>query len=237
MLLTNDDADSEFESVRLGKKIELKYIPFSELSISWNMCFDTNMRAKIGNKEALRNIKTSEIKALKNSISRFGLLKPFEVAELHERLNFFYGKGRYIVIDGQRRYFAIRDLLKLPTEDDEKQQKEKLRTDCQNYAVMIGEKQAQEQFDRLSVRDHVLIPCLVYPYKTLLEMLRHSMEGRRCVEKPSKSELALAAAMGAEGIGDLTPDDLRALWTIRHQIDEEKQIIEQTLKEIRSRVE
>ena len=247
-MLTDTDADKDFQPVRLGKKIELKYIPFSELAIPWNICPEnTNQRQEIGNSrqfshdqqanaektKPLKTIRKTENDSLKRSIAQFGLLKPFEVAELHERLDFFYGKGRYLVIDGQRRYFAIRDLLKLPTEDEERKQKEELRTNCQLENVIMGEIQAQEQFDRLSIRDYVLIPCIVYPYTTLLQMHRHSIEDKRFSEKPSKEELALADKMSTNGMSDLYSDDLRELWKMRNLIDNEKRSIEKTLEQIR----
>jgi hypothetical protein len=162
-------------------------------------------------------------------------LKPFEVAEMHERLDFFYGKGKYLVIDGQRRYFAIRDLLKLPTEDEERKQRDNLRTDCDYDNVQNLEMQAQEQFDRLSVRDYVLIPCLVYPYTTLLQMVRHSIEDKRFGERPPKEDFELVERMCAQGIKDLNSDDLRELWKTRCQIEEERHSIEKTLQEIRNR--
>lgn len=250
-LLVNTDVDPEFEPMRLGKKIELKYIPFSELAIPWNPSFDaltskkndgvTQSNSLIAKQTAngivneSRTLNNPSFNALKHSIAKYGLLKPFEVAEMHERLDFFYGKGRYLVMDGQRRYFAIRELLKLPTEDDERKQIESLRTNCQHDSIVQGESQAQEQFERLSIRDHVLIPCIVYPYMTLLQMVRHSIEDKRFSEKPSKAELELAERMGEEGVKDLNPDDLRVLWKTRSLIDEEKRFIEKTLQEIRNR--
>jgi vacuolar-type H+-ATPase subunit I/STV1 len=96
--------------------------------------------------------------------------------------------------------------------------------------------QAQKQFDRLSIRDYVLIPCLVYPYKTLLQMVRHSIEDKRFSEKPVKADFELADKMHAEGIGDLSSDDLRELLKTRGRIEEERQSIEKTLEEIRNRL-
>jgi len=96
--------------------------------------------------------------------------------------------------------------------------------------------QAQEQFDKLTLRDHVLIPCLVYPYTTLLQMLRHSTEDKRFSEKPTKQDLTLASKMAEEGVSDLSSDDLRALCEIRSKIEEERRSIEGTLQEIRNRL-
>lgn len=164
------------------------------------------------------------------------MLKPFEVAEVQERLNFFYGNGRYLVIDGQRRYFAIRELLKLPTEDEEKKRRESLRTDCGDDNVANVETQAQRQFDKLCIQDYVLIPCLVYPYTTLLQMIRHSIEDKRFSDKPSKEDFELVDKMSAEGINDLNSDDLTELWKTRPRIEEERQSIEKTLEEIRGKL-
>jgi len=249
----NTNLDLEFKPVKLGKKIELKYIPFSELAIPWNVSLDTTTskqdnygikqspfrnikQINNGNTRASKTLKNADFNALERSIAQFGLLKPFEVAEMQERLEFFYGKGKYLIINGQRRYLAIRELLKLPTEDVERKQRDSLRTNCQHDYIVKGEKQAQEQFDRLSIREYVLIPCLVYPYTTLLQMIRHSIEDKRFSEKPSKETLKLAERMRIEGVSDLNSDDLRELWKIRSRIEEEKKFIEKTLQEIKNRL-
>jgi len=243
----------DLKPVRLGKNVEFKYIPFSELAIPWNVCVEAvnpgregctakesrassyGMKTAKGSK-VLKTIKRGDLADLQHSIGQFGLLKPFEVAELPERLDFFYGKGKYVVIDGQRRYFAIRELLRLPTEHDEMKQKESLRTNSGHDQVYKGEVQAQEQFDKLSIRDFVLIPCLVYPYTTFLQMLRHNIESKRFSVKPLKDDLELAEKMREEGVQDLSPEDLSDLWETRSRINEEKQAIENTLHVIRNRM-
>lgn len=247
------DKENEITPIRLGKKIELRYIPFSELAIPWNVCLDTTasrlqnhdirrshlynfIESNPKNPKASKILKSSELEHLKNSIARYGLLKPFEVAEMYERLDFFYGKGKYLVIDGQRRYFAVRELLKLPTENDEEKRKDKLWSGSNYEIVTTGEIQAQEHFDRLDLRDHVLIPCIVYPYTTLLQMVRHSIEDKRFSEKPAKQDYELVDKMAAQGIIDLKSDDLRELCRVRSKIEEERDSIEETLKEIRARL-
>ena len=246
--------DNEIAPIRLGKKLEFRYIPFSELAIPWNVCLDTtasgqqnkdSRRSRLfnfiennpKNSKASKILKSSELEHLKKSIARYGLLKPFEVAEMYERLDFFYGKGKYLVIDGQRRYFAVRELLKLPTESDEEKRKDRLWSDSNDEIVTKGEMQAQEHFDHLDLRDHVLIPCIVYPYTTLLQMVRHSVEDKRFSEKPAKQDYELVDKMSAQGISDLKSDDLRALCRIRSKIEKERASIEDTLKEIRARLE
>ncbi len=181
-------------------------------------------------------MKRDDLDALKRSVGQFGLLKPFEVAELPERLDFYYGKGKYIVIDGRRRYFAISELLKLPTEQDERTQRSSLRTNPENDQIEKAEMQAQVQFDELSIRDYVLIPCLVYPYKTFLQMVRHSIEDKKFSVKPSKDDLKLAEKMRKEGYSDLHMEDLSELWETRSIIEEERQAIEETLQQIRNRL-
>lgn len=242
----------ELKPVKLGKNIELRYIPFSELAIPWNVCvgaakprrggFDAiqsgvSTHGAMGSKgsKAAKTLKREDLDALKHSIGQFGLLKPFEVAELPERLDFFYGKGKYVIIDGQRRYFAIKELLRLPTEHDERKQKDSLRTDQGRDQIVKVETQAQEQFDKLSIRDYVLVPCLVYPYKTFLQMVRHSIEDKRFSVKTSKDDIELAEKMHREGVQDLSADDLSELWDTRSRIDEERQAIEETLQEIRNK--
>jgi len=228
------DNEQRIAPIRLGKKIELRYIPFSELAIPWNVCLDTTTSRQqnqdIGssrqsnfiesnpkNSKTSKILKSSELEHLKRSIARYGLLKPFEVAEMYERLDFFYGKGKYLVIDGQRRYFAVRELLKLPTGNGEEKRKDNLWSDNNNEIVGKGEIQAQDHFDHIDLRDHILIPCIVYPYSTFLQMVRHSVEGGRFSEKPAKQDYELVDKMVAQGISDLKSDDLRELFRIRRR--------------------
>jgi len=244
--------DLESEAVKLGKNFELKYIPFSELAIPWNVNFDSNQpkRDDAGSKQlrvstygtgpkrskASKTLKREDLDALMRSIAQFGLLKPFEVAELPERVDFFYGgRGRYAVIDGQRRYFALRELLRLPSEDEEKEQKEDLRTNSGYDPIEKAELQAQDQFDQLSIRNHVLVPCLVYPYTTFLQMMRHSVEDRRFCMRPLGDDLKVVEKMRREGVQDITAEDLGKLWETRNRLDEERAAIEKTLQEIRNR--
>lgn len=254
-MLTNSSV-AELKPVQLGKRIELKYIPFSELAVPWNVVVDTASikqendklsnfnqtngstfdQIKANGAKASRKIRKADIDALKYSIAQFGLLKPFEVAEMQERLDFFYGKAKYLVIDGQRRYFALQDLLKLPTEHDERRQSGNLRTNTDNENVINLELQGQEQLDKLSIRDYVLVPCIVYPYTTLLQMVRHTIEDKRFSEKSPKADYVLVEQMSAQGIVDLHSDDLRELWKTRRRIEDEKQSIEKTLEEIKGRL-
>ncbi|UCE96412.1 MAG: ParB N-terminal domain-containing protein [Candidatus Bathyarchaeota archaeon] len=240
------------EPIKLGKQMELKYIPFSELIIPWEVCVDLNIKTdwdgystrEIGtitygamtpdNIKALKTMKKDDLEALKASIGQFGLLKPFEVAELPEQLDYFFGKGKYVIIDGQRRFFAIRELLKLPSEHDEKRKKAHLNTRPGYDQIKKLEQQAQKQFEKLSIGDYVLIPCLIYPYKTYLQMMRHSTEDSRFSVKPSKVYLEIVENMRQQGIVDLHPDDLGNLWETRKIIEEERHSIEKTLQEIRS---
>jgi len=234
--------------------MELQYISFSELVIPWDVCIESNTELEqsgsVGVKQidalayetitpdslkTLKTMKQNNLGNLKTSIGQFGLLKPFEVAELPEKLGFFFGKGKYVIIDGQRRYFAIRELLRLPTEQDERKRKESVRTCSGNDHIEKAETQAQEQLEKLNIRDFVLIPCLVYPYETYLQMVRHSTEGDRVVEKSSKIFLEIVENMRQQGIPDLNPDDLGNLWETRNTLIEEQQAIEKTLKEIRTR--
>jgi len=242
----------ELKPVRLGKIVELKYVPFAELAIPWNVCVEavnpgregrTARESKTSNGKIAdestktpKAIRISDLDALKCSIGQFGLLKPFEVARLPERVDFFYGNGKYVIIDGQRRYFAIRDMLKLPTEHDEIKQKGGLRTNSEHEQISIGEEQAQEQFGALNISNYVLIPCLVYPYTTFLQMVRHSIEDKRFSVKPPKDNFELAENMRAQGMKDLRADDLSDLWETRAQIEEERRAIEKTLDEIRNRI-
>ena len=242
----------ELESVKLGKNFELRYIPFSELAIPWNVSFDSSQprRDDAGAKQlrvstygaaprrskASKTLKREDLDALMHSIAQFGLLKPLEVAELPERVDFFYGgKGKYAVIDGQRRYFALRELLRLPSEDEEKEKKDGLRTNSGHDPIEKAELQAQEQFDQLSIRNHVLVPCLIYPYTTFLQMMRHSVEDKRFTARLSGGDLKVVEKMRREGLQDIAAEDLGKLWETRSRLDEERAAIEKTLQEIRNR--
>jgi hypothetical protein len=183
-----------------------------------------------------KNLKHDDLEALNQSIGRFGLLKPFQIAEIPKRLVFFYGKGKYFIIDGCKRYFAIRELLKLPTEDEEKVRTDGLRTRSDHYSIENAEIQAQEKFANLNIRNYVLIPCLVYPYKTYLQMLRHRIEDKKLGVKPSKDELNLAEKMRQEGVLDIKLEDLSQLWETRRKIEEERRAVEKTLQQIRDRI-
>ncbi len=240
--------------VKLGKEMKLKYVPFSELVIPWDACVESSIGSEqtdgrdarqLGalaygmitpnSLKALKTMKQDNLDALKTSIGQFNLLKPLEVAELPEELGFFFGEGKYVIIDGQRRYFAIKELMRLPTEQDERRCKESLRTHAVNNLIEKAENQAQEQLGKLSVRDYVLVPCLIYPYKTYLQMVRHSTEANRVSEKPLKIFLEIIENMRKQGIPDLNPEDLSNLWETRNTIIEEQQAIEKTLQEIRTR--
>jgi hypothetical protein len=228
--------------VRLGKRVELLYVPFSELIVPWEVSVDPDVRLRPfvtgvpRNGKAIRDAKLAGLDDLASSIARFGLLKPLDVALVPEqRMDFFYGKGKYLIIDGQRRYLALRQLLKLPLEADERKQINSLRADCGgDLIVQRAEQQAQEQFEKLSVRDYVLVPCLVYPYKTYLQMLRHGAEESRLRAKPSKAFSGVIERMREQGIADVEPDDLMDLWEIRKRIDAEREAIVRTLGQIRN---
>jgi hypothetical protein len=244
----------ELKPTQLGKKMKLQYIPFSELIIPWDVCVDSTLDPEqveavdLGRAGALilgamtpdslktlKSLKQANLEALKTSIGQFGLLRPFEVAKLPQDLGFFFGKGKFVVIDGQRRYFAIRELLRLPSEQDERRQKERVRTLSGDDHVKKAEAQAQEHLEKLSIRDYVLVPCLVYPYKTYLQMVRHSTEDSKVSEKSSKVFAEIVDKMRQQGILDLDSDDLSSVWDTRNALLEEQQAIEQTLQEIRNR--
>jgi hypothetical protein len=244
------------EPVKLGKKAALQYIPFSELVIPWDICVDETaehddrggwtsntpgalaLASETGMPDTLASLKAlkqEDLEGLKRSIGQFGLLKPFEVAALPEELGFFFGKGKYAIMDGQRRYFAMRELLRLPTEQDERRRHGSLRTHTGNPHLAKAEAQAQEHLGKLSVRDYVLVPCLVYPYKTYLQMVRHSIEGNRVSAGAAKVFREIVEQMRQQGIPDLAPDDLTPLWKTRTALTAEQQAIERTLQEIRTR--
>jgi hypothetical protein len=229
------------DCVRLGKRVVLQYIPFSELIVPWEVSVDPGVRLRPfltevpRNNKAVKDGKLAGLDELVNSIARFGLLKPLDVAEvLEQRMDFFYGKGKYVIIDGQRRYLALRELLKLPSEADERKQISSLRDGgSRDLIVQRAEQQAQDQFEKLSVRDHVLVPCLVYPYKTYLQMLRHGEEQSKLRVKSSKAFVEVIEKMRKQGVADVEPDDVKDLWEIRKRIDDEREAIVKTLDQVR----
>jgi hypothetical protein len=242
------------KQVKLGKNLELKDIPFSELVIPYAKYADATMQRNdsrnysqqnvsnddVTSTEKLRaskRLKRDDLDVLKHSIGRFGLLKPFQIAEIPESLVFFYGKGKYFIIDGCKRYLAIRELLKLPTEEEERVRRDGLRTHSGHYAVEKAEIQAVEKFNDLSIVDYVLIPCLIYPYKTYLQMLRHRIEAKKLGIKPSKNDLKLAEKMRREGVLDLELEDLSQLWETNRKIEKEKRAMEKTLQQIRDGIQ
>ena len=229
--------------------MELRYIPFSELVIPWDTSINSESENNRNNTKkkgpinhitetpdslkAMKTLKQNELDALKTSIGGFGLLNPFAVAELPEDLSFFFGKGKYAIVDGQRRCLALKELLKLPSEYDERKQNDDIRKHSGDDLIEKAEMQAQQQLKKLSIRDYVLVPCLVYPYKTYLQMVRHSTEDSKFEKKPSKLFLEIVENMRQQGILDLGPDDLNNLWETRSTLEEEQQAIKDTLEEIR----
>lgn len=240
----------ELKPIILGKKMKLQYIPFSELVIPWDPSINfeseknRNNTKKIGiipymtetpdSLKAIKTLKQDKLDALKASIGGFGLLKPFAVAELPEDLSFFFGKGKYAIVDGQRRYLALKELLKLPSEYDERKQNDDIRKHSGDDLIEKAEMQAQQQLEKLSIRDYVLVPCLIYPYRTYLQMVRHSTEDSKFGKKPCKLFLEIVENMRQQGIPDLGPDDLNNLWETRDTLGEEQQAIKDTLQEIRN---
>ena len=241
------------KQVKLGKNLELKHIPFSELIIPNAKYLDSTVQRSntphyiqqnvsiddATSTEKLRapiTLKREDIDILKHSIGRFGLITPFQIAEIPESLVSFYGKAKYFIIDGCKRYLAIGELLKLPTEEDERVQKESLRTHSGHYAIDKAEIQAVEKLANLSIVDYVLIPCLIYPYKTHLQMLRHGIEAKKIDVRPSKADLKLAEKMRQEGSLDLELEDLSQLWETNRQIEKERRAVEKTLQQIRDRI-
>jgi hypothetical protein len=240
------------KQVKLGKNVELRHIPFSELAIPCAIYTDSTTQRNNGDQYKQLNVskngastksirkskklKRDDLEILKHSIGRFGLLKPFQIAEIPKPLRFFYGKGKYFIIDGCRRYLAIREMLKLPTDKEERVRTDSLRTHSNHYAIERAEIQAQEKFASLSILDYVLIPCLVYPYDTYLQILRHRIEGKKHGVKPSKSDLKLAEKMRQEGVRDLELEDLSQLWETSRKLEEEKGDMEKTLQQIRNRI-
>jgi len=125
------------------------------------------------NSRALLTIKRDDLEALKQSIRKYGLLNPFVVALLPKKpiIDFMSQEQKYAIIDGQRRYIAINEWIK---------------------RICMNDREENE------VRKHVLIPCLVYPYKHFKEMQRHSIEDNKFGVRPKTEYLDTAERMTFE---------------------------------------
>ena len=161
--------------MKFGKVMCLKWIPFSELIDPFELLGykqytkETVDSINAVNSRPLLTIKTTELKALINSIETFGLLNPLSVIK--------FEKG-YGLIDGQRRYFALRKILWRQIEEY-RQANGICKVDD-----FTGSTEEYEVWKKIMLAK-VLIPCIVYGYTTLDEGMRHSIEDNKFSVRPS----------------------------------------------------
>lgn len=214
---------------KLGKQIRLKHVPFSELieprlMVSLEKYFaHTEYSIKsvpASNSRALDTIKKQDIEALISSITTFGLLNPLLVCKLPRkwkenlRLKRF-SKMRYILIDGQRRYYAIKKIFNLEplvtTEDLIK------RYRYPHYGRLV----IDENIPRLE--DYILLPCIIYPYATLGESRRHSIEDNKFGVRPKNIYLDYAErGVKVGGYPYIQPTEYEALEEFEKQFKDAK---------------
>ena len=133
------------------------------------------------NSRPIGTIKTTTITALKHSILKYGLLNPLIVAKMPDDVWDTIFKEQmeemdrgdsylevvnplYVLIDGQRRYYAIMSI--------------------------IGEMRKAEHYPEQE--KEILIKCLIYDYKAVEEMVRHSVEDNKFGVTPSTIYLDVA---------------------------------------------
>jgi ParB-like chromosome segregation protein Spo0J len=160
-------------------------------------------RYSIINSRPLNNIKSDRLEALEYSIEKYGLLNPLCVAPIPKNLEApnvthryhileykYYSSGACFIIDGQRRYLAIKNMLQLrnpceiENEVDERHQGEI----CTDASMTAWAKEKLKE----TKEDKVLIPCLIYNYGTTKQMLRHSLEDNYFSIKPESRYLDMA---------------------------------------------
>jgi hypothetical protein len=217
------------KQIKLGKKMKLRYIPLSELINPFDLCYDGNAKyygkqgksyirtISIVNSRSLKSMKDTDLEALKESIRTYGLLNPLVVAELSEeqRKKLNADNGKYAIIDGQRRFFAIEYLCGLPMRLPLRVWPEKPSKDSIVDPRLIEEwRQAEEDWE---VASRVLVPCLVYDYTDIDEMRRHSIEDNKFSVKPAPVFLDAAERL------EYGKKFLEEMWPIREKFREEKE--------------
>lgn len=165
--------------------MKLEYIPFSKL-LNPEDAF-AKMRFKkeesidsipVTNSRALKTIKSQDIRALKGSIEVFGLLNPLFVARITDEMRQYvkvakwFKEIEYVIVDGQRRYKAIKELFNLK----DAKERDDVETERKNKGL--------SKETRPKIEDHVLIPCVVFPYTEFCEARRHSIEDNKFSVRP-----------------------------------------------------
>lgn len=187
--------------IKLGKRMKLKYIPFSEL-VSPRIMVDTMSITAIQtipkcNSRSIHTIKTQDIEALMISIKKYGLMNPLTVWQISTPETPYENShnGKYAIIDGQRRYFAIKLLFNLHDEMDGINARMIFYTGTDRRPKNIRE------LDNPSTpcdSNKILIPCLIYNYENYNDCLRHSIEDNKFSITPSSIYLDCAERMTEE---------------------------------------
>ena len=165
--------------MKFGKVMCLKWIPFSELINPFELLeFKEYSKETVDsincvNSRPLKTIKTTELKALENSIQTYGLLNPLSVMKCD--------KG-YVLIDGQRRYFALQKII---MRDFVEYCHAKGITMVNEYTGSYTGDYGEYVSFKKKTLGKMLIPCIVYGYTTLDEGMRHSVEDNKFGVRPS----------------------------------------------------
>jgi len=201
------------ETIKLGKEMKLEHIPFSKLLDPEMAIKDAYVSSKkrnvvdsipLPNSRALDALRTPSDRLLWSSINSFGLLKPLEVAkitdEMYEELGIMvkaYPRVEYVILDGQRRYMALQKFKKL------RNHLKCPEGDC--------------------LEDRVILPCLVYEYKTMGECRRHSIEDNKFSIRPHSRFLDASERTGTEGKGmpNIIPKEMTNLGKRMKKLAEE----------------
>ena len=184
---------------KYGIPIELKWIPFKELVNPERLCFDyyptSHSKAletrSFVNSRPLSTIKSTTLEALRLSIEKYGLLNPLKVVplegKLKEQIDFLidpnieiYDWEKYVIIDGQRRYFAIRKIICPPKWVIAYQLRQQGMTDPQEKQIELA---------RIQYYKGVEVLCEVYPYYSINLCVRHSVEDNKFSVRPSREYL------------------------------------------------
>lgn len=225
---------SEIQAFKLGKTMELQYIPFIQLINPWRLSYawegecSSVTSIPLCNSRALKTIKNSDIDALILSIRQFGLLNPLTVWKIPEEktneLSKRYWRGKfeipkYAIIDGQRRYFAIKRMFRF--KDFEEIERDSERGRMPTVIILTTEKMKKKKEKQLEVpvlEEYILIPCVVYNYESLGECMRHSIEDNKFSVRPSQIYLECAERLG-KILPDIMPKDFCKIIDLKNKIN------------------
>jgi len=243
--------------IKLGKPIKLKYVRFSQLISPSKICLthefgdigydvtkqETSRTISICNSRPLRTIKRDTLESLKLSIMRFGLLNPLSITEISnekllEKINRLSEIDReiYAILDGQRRYFAIKELL-----TNYKWSYHQEYDDYRNVQLMRDwSKYNDKTIDsimKFDLRRYILVPCLIYPFESWEECMRYSIEDNKFSVRPSTENLEIAERLPSNLPNIKSEIDLSSIDEKKKEIGEGKIQFQDKINEVQKRLE